>query len=154
MLGFPVAPEKRHHPKGGQYRISHSIGGAILATILVIDDVEEIRDGIEKLLRTDGYSVDATRTEERAVECAKRSPPKLILLNLGKRRNEIVETARRIRGRAQLDDSVPIVLFCIEDVAEGKEFDLGDNTYAVHPDNFNQLRAFIAQLLEHGLPSS
>jgi len=129
-----------------------SISGSTLATILVVDDVEEILDGIEKLLRADGYSVDATRSEERAVECARRCPPQLILLNLGGPPDEVVVGARRIRTRAQLDHGVPIVLFCIEGVAEGEEIHLGDNVYATHPDNFNQLRDFLARLLRAAPP--
>ena len=35
--------------------------------ILVVEDVEESRDGIEKLLAADGYRVDPARQEEDAV---------------------------------------------------------------------------------------
>lgn len=128
-----------------------SIGGSILATILVVDDVEEILDGIEILLQADGYSVAATRSEDRAVEWAQRSSPQLILLNLGGTPDEVIATARRIRTRAQLDQGVPIVLFCAEWVAENQEIHLGDHVYAIRPDNFNQLRDFLARLLQSGL---
>jgi CheY-like chemotaxis protein len=128
-----------------------SIGGGTVATILVVDDVEETLDGIEKLLRADGYAVDATRSEERAIECARRSPPQLILLNLGGAPDEVVAAARRVRTRARLDHRVPTVLFCVESVAERQEIHLGDNVYAIHPDNFNQLRDFLARLLQPGL---
>lgn len=129
------------------------IGGSTLATILVVDDVEEILDGIEILLRADGYSVAATRSEDRAVEWAQRSSPQLILLNLGGTPDEVIATARRIRTRAQLDHGVPIVLFCAEWVAENQEIYLGDHVYAIRPDNFNQLRDFLARLLQSGLVS-
>ena len=56
--------------------------GESVARILVVDDVEEVLDALEKLLESDGYSVDAARTEDRALECAQRNPPDLILLNL------------------------------------------------------------------------
>ena len=35
--------------------------------ILVVQDVEETRDGVEALLKADGYRVDAARDEEDAV---------------------------------------------------------------------------------------
>jgi CheY-like chemotaxis protein len=40
--------------------------------ILVVEDVEETRDGIEKLLAADGYRVDPARQEEDAVTTAMR----------------------------------------------------------------------------------
>jgi len=43
---------------------------ALPATVLVVDDVEESRDGIEKLLTADGYQVDAARSEDEAVDRA------------------------------------------------------------------------------------
>jgi CheY-like chemotaxis protein len=122
------------------------------AIILVVDDVKEVRNGIEHLLRSDGYRVDPARSEERAVESAQRQAPQLILVNLAGTSDAVVATARRIRQRAQLDDSVPIVLFCIEEVAEGTQLDLGDNIYLIRPDNFNQPRDFLRDLLQAGSP--
>ncbi len=52
--------------------------------ILVVQDVEETRDGIAKLLKTDGYRVDAAREEDDAVVRAQRERPHLILVNLGR----------------------------------------------------------------------
>ena len=124
-----------------------SKGAGTPARLLVVDDVEEVLDGIEKLLGADGYSIDAARSEEQAVECARRNPPQLVLLNLDALPDELVATARRIRTGAQLDPGVPIVLFCAEWVAEGEEVHLGDNVYATQPDHFNQLRDFLARLL-------
>ena len=43
--------------------------------ILVVQDVEETRDGLEKLLKTDGYRVDAARVKDDAVVRAQRQPP-------------------------------------------------------------------------------
>jgi DNA-binding response OmpR family regulator len=125
-----------------------SISGNSAATILLVDDVEEVRDGIEQMLQADGYRVDPARSEERAVESAQRDPPKLILVNLAGPPHAVIASARRIRERGQLDHSVPIVLFCIEAVAEGAEVDFGDNVYVIRPDNFNQLREFLSSLLQ------
>jgi CheY-like chemotaxis protein len=135
---------------GGAYSayVGSMSTGESVARILVVDDVEEVLDALEKLLESDGYSVDAARTEDRALECAQRNPPDLILLNLGDPPDELVATARRLKARARLADDVPVVLFCIESVAEGAEVDLGNSMYATRPDNFNQLRALIARLLE------
>ena len=51
--------------------------------ILVVQDVEETRDGLEKLLTGDGYRVEPARAEDDAVVRAQRTPPDLLLVNLG-----------------------------------------------------------------------
>jgi CheY-like chemotaxis protein len=118
-------------------------------TILVLDDIEETRDGIEKLLKVDGYRVDAARHEGDAVERAGRKHPDLILISLGGPPLEVIATARHIRKCAQLCESVPVVVFCVGDVEEGDEVNIGQNVYLTHPDNFNQLRKLLARLLNH-----
>jgi two-component system response regulator PhoP len=115
--------------------------------ILVVEDVEETRDGIEKLLETDGYRVDTAREEEDAVARAARNPPDLILVSLGGPLDNVIATACRVRGRAGLGEQVPIVIFCIDSIAEGGEVSIGNNVYLTRPDNFNQLRVLLQRLL-------
>jgi CheY-like chemotaxis protein len=115
--------------------------------ILVIEDVEETRDGIERLLEADGYRVDPARHEEEAVARAERKRPHLILASQGGDPTHVIATARRVRTRAQLGEHVPIVIFCIEAIAEGAEVTIGNNVYLTRPDNFNQLRAPLSRLL-------
>jgi len=115
--------------------------------ILVVQDVEETRDILEKLLTGDGYRVDAARTEDDAVVRAQRKTPHLLLVNLGALPAEVIAVARRIRDRARLREEVPVVLFCIEAVGEGEEVALGNQVYVTRPDNFNQLRRFLRRLL-------
>ena len=50
--------------------------------ILVVEDVHETRDGIEKLLQADGYSVAVARDERDGIESAQRKCPDLILVSL------------------------------------------------------------------------
>jgi DNA-binding response OmpR family regulator len=117
-------------------------------TILVLEDIEETRDGIEKLLKADGYHVRAARTEEDAVESALRKRPDLMLVSLGGPARAVITTARSIRKRAELGEQVPVVIFCMaEEVDEGGEVEIGQNLYLTYPDNFNQLRKLIARLL-------
>jgi len=115
--------------------------------ILVVQDVEETRDGIAKLLKTDGYRVDVAREENDAVVRAQHEHPHLILVNLGMPAAMVITVARRIRDRAALSDEVPVVIFCSEAAREGEEVTLGSQVYVTRPDNFNQLRRFLARLL-------
>jgi CheY-like chemotaxis protein len=122
--------------------------------ILVVQDVEETRDGLEKLLTGDGYRVDAARTENDAVMRAQRQPPHLLLVNLGKPAVEVIAVAHRIRGRAGVRAEVPVVIFCSEAVGEGEEVALGSQVYVTRPENFNQLRRFLGRLLPPPPPPS
>jgi CheY-like chemotaxis protein len=114
--------------------------------ILVLHDVEEVRDLIQKLLTIDGYSVDPARDEETAVVIALRQPPDLLLVSLAGDGAEAVATAQRIRQRAQLTEDVAVVIFCSPTVAEGAEVELAGNVHLTRPDTFEQLRRLLSRL--------
>lgn len=67
--------------------------------ILVVEDVEETRDGIERLLKADNYRVEPAREEQDAILRAIRSKPDLILVSLGRPAADVILTAVRIRER-------------------------------------------------------
>lgn len=115
--------------------------------ILVVEDVHETRDGIEKLLQADGYRVAVARDERDGIESALRKCPDLILVSLAGSPREVIATARRIRERAGVGEHVPVVAFCIEEIKEGDEVALGQNVHVTRPDNFNQLRSLLVRLL-------
>jgi len=117
------------------------------AMILVVADDEEIRDGIQALLEADGYQINPVRNEEDAIDTAIRDRPNLILVSLDQSGDDVTASARRVRFRAGLSESVPIVMFCILTVAEGEDVAVGENTYATRPANFNQLRSLLSRLL-------
>jgi CheY-like chemotaxis protein len=116
-------------------------------TILVVEDVEEIRDGIEQLLTADHYNVQAARSDEDAVMRARRRNPNLILLSPGEPGADGIARGRRIRQRADLGEDVPVVIFCVPTLAEGAEVELGGSVYITRPDNFDQLRRLLDRLL-------
>jgi len=122
-----------------------------VSLILVVEDVHETRDGIEKLLHADGYRVAVARDEGDAVESARREPPDLILVSLAGSLGEVIFIARRIRERAGIADDTPVVAFCIEEIREGEEVALGQNVHVTRPDNFNQLRRLLIRLLDESL---
>ena len=115
--------------------------------ILVVEDVAETRDGIEKLLKADGYCVAVARDERDAIESARRKRPDLILVSLAGLPSEVIVIARRIRERAEMGDQVPVVIFCVESIGEGDDVAIGQNVHISHPDNFNQLRRLLTRLL-------
>lgn len=115
--------------------------------ILVVEDIHETRDGIEKLLQADGYIVTLAQDEKDAIESARRQRPNLILVSVAGLPHEVVNAARHIRELAAVGESVPVVVFCIAEIAEGDEVAIGKNVYLTRPDNFNQLRTLLRRLL-------
>lgn len=115
--------------------------------ILVVEDVHETRDGIEKLLMADGYRVALARDAVDAIESAQLKRPDLILVSLAGLPRDVIASARSIRDRGAAGAEVPVVVFCIEEIAEGDEVALGQNLYLTRPDNFNQLRNLLSRLL-------
>lgn len=115
--------------------------------ILVVEDVEETRHGIERLLTASGYQVSTASDEEEAILKASLHHPDLILISLGLDVVQVLPAATRIRERAGLSEEVPFVVFCFPSLDEGTMMAAGYNVYITRPDNFDQLRALISRLL-------
>ena len=115
--------------------------------ILVVEDVQETRDGIEELLKVDGYRVALARNERDGIESAQRQRPDLILVSLGGLPLEVLDSGRRIRESAAAGDDVPVVIFCFDEILEGAEVAIGKNVHIAQPDNFNELRGLLSRLL-------
>ena len=116
--------------------------------ILVVEDVRETREGIEKLLLVDGYRIALARDEQDGIESARRQRPDLILVSLAGLPREMIGAARRIREKAGIGEDVPVVVFCIDEIAQGDEVAIGENVHITRPDNFDQLRSLLARLLQ------
>jgi CheY-like chemotaxis protein len=117
------------------------------ARILVVNDVEETRDGLSRLLASDGYCVDSARGAEDAIERTKRDRPGLILLSTHGPQEAWVASAERIREGSHLNFTPPIVLFGVEEIPEGAEVEIQPNLHLICPDNFDQLRRLLRRLL-------
>ena len=120
----------------------------IKPTILVVEDVHETRDGIEKLLKVDGYRVVLARDESDGIESAQRQRPHLILVSLDGSPSEVLMSGWRIRESAAAGDDVPIVIFCFDEIVAGAEVAIGKNVHIAQPDNFNHLRDLLSRLLQ------
>ena len=115
--------------------------------ILVVEDDHETRDGIEKLLKVDGYRLLLARDEFDGIESVQRQRPDLILVSLDGLPSDVLMSGCRIRESAAIGDDVPIVIFCFDEILEGAEVAIGKNVHIAQPDNFNQLRDLLSRLL-------
>ena len=117
-------------------------------TILVVEDVQETRDGIEMLLKVDGYRVVLARDEADGIESAQRQRPDLILVSLGGPPSDVLGSGHRIRESAATGDEVPVVIFCFDEIPAGAEVAMAKNVHIAQPDNFNELRSLLSRLLQ------
>jgi CheY-like chemotaxis protein len=117
--------------------------------ILVLDDIEETRYLIQRMLKVNGYNVVLARNEEEAISEALIRSPSLILMSLGLEPEQLLAIARRIRQEAALSDDVAIVMLCVFTIPEGAELEVHKNVYMTHPDNFDQLRGFLHRVLHN-----
>jgi CheY-like chemotaxis protein len=118
-----------------------------VSTILLVEDVEEIRDAAAELLTADGYRVAPARDEEDAVLRVTLQPPNILLVNLPGPCPHVVEIALRIREQAALSQDIPILIFGADTISEGAELEIEGNIHLISPDNFDQLRECIRRLL-------
>ncbi len=116
----------------------------------MIEDSQETREAIEKLLRRDGYRVDAVKGEDEAGERARWHRPDLILISLSGLSNEGINAAQRLRASAGLGEQTPAVIFSAPAIPDGTEQQVEGNIYLTAPDNFNQLRTLLARVLSKG----
>jgi CheY-like chemotaxis protein len=119
-----------------------------LPTIMVVEDFEDNRFMMRRLLEMSGYQVLEAINGEEAVEIAKREHPHLILMDLSLPLLDGLAATRRIRQEAALRD-VPIVAVSAHDTADfhADALAAGCNDYVTKPIDFDQLEALLGKLL-------
>jgi len=118
--------------------------------ILFVEDDEEVCDPIAARLQQAGYSVLVARNEEDAVHnlAGDQFPIGLILVNQKMPSDEALVIGRRIRERARLDPSVPMIVlpYEYEAAVEGTDQPVGDNDYKTYMVDIDQLTTLIKRL--------
>lgn len=137
-------------PGEGLFAKTMASPGARLLRIMLVVDNEELYDSTESLLKRDGYlvdRVDPARSEDTHLKRTGANRPDLILVSLDAPAVRVVDTAKKIRRQAGLNERAPIVIFSISAVPEGTEEAIGENICIISPDNFDHLRASLARAL-------
>ena len=119
-----------------------------LATVMVVEDFEDNRFMMRRLLEMSGYHVLEAVNGQEAVEIARRERPNLILMDLSLPLLDGLAATRRIRQEASLRD-VPIVAVSAHDTADfhADALAAGCNDYVTKPIDFDQLEALLTKLL-------
>ena len=113
--------------------------------ILVVDDEEVLLKGIRFNLQNDGYQVVCGTNGREAIELARDSEIKLIVLDVMMPEVDGLEACRRIR---EFSD-VPIIMFTArtQDMDKLLGFEQGADDYLTKPFNILELKARIRALL-------
>jgi two-component system, OmpR family, alkaline phosphatase synthesis response regulator PhoP len=118
------------------------------ATVLVVDDEEDIRELVELNLGREGYKVLACESGEQALHMARSKTPDLIVLDLMLPGIDGLEVCKRLKADSALQ-RIPVVML----TAKGEESDivagleLGADDYITKPFSGKVLVARVRRLL-------
>src|SRR5580704_10976527 len=116
-------------------------------TILVVDDEDEIREGLEALLTSEGFDVSSAGTGEAGLQKLEERPFDLMLLDVSLPDRNGLELLREIRRR---DPSLSIILITAYGSIEMARaaFKGGAQDYITKPWSNDELVAQVSQAIE------
>ncbi|HEX8853430.1 MAG TPA: response regulator [Pyrinomonadaceae bacterium] len=116
--------------------------------VLVVEDFEDNRFMMRRLLEMSGYRVVEAVNGQEAVETAQRERPDLILMDLSLPLLDGLAATRRIRQQDGLS-KVPIVAVSAHDTADfhADALAAGCNEYVTKPIDFDQLEGLLSRLI-------
>ncbi len=117
-------------------------------TVMVVEDFEDNRFMMRRLLELSGYHVLEAVNGEEAVKKAQLERPDLILMDLSLPLLDGLAATRRIREVEALRD-VPIVAVSAHDTSDfhADALAAGCNDYVTKPIDFDQLESLLKRLL-------
>jgi CheY-like chemotaxis protein len=117
-------------------------------TVLVVEDTEDNRFMMRRLLEMSGYSVIEARNGQEAVRLAQDAQPALILMDLSLPVIDGLAATRLIRRVPALKET-PIIAVSAHDSADfqAHAIEAGCNGYVTKPIDFNVLDHLIGDLL-------
>lgn len=123
-------------------------GEATAKTVLLVEDFEDNRFMMRRLLEMSGYRVVEAVNGREAVEKAVSERPDLILMDLSLPHLDGLAATRRIREQDGLS-RVPIVAVSAHDTADfhADALAAGCNEYVTKPIDFDQLESLLQRLL-------
>lgn len=119
------------------------------ATVLVVEDFEDNRFMMRRLLEMSGYRVVEAVNGRQAVEKATSEHPDIILMDLSLPMLDGLAATRQIRQHDGLG-TVPIVAVSAHDSADfhAEAMAAGCNEYVTKPIDFDQLVRLLSRLLK------
>ena len=118
-------------------------------TVLVVDDIQENRDILTRILERKGFGVTIATNGEEAIEAAKTNAPDLILLDINMPKMDGYETCRILKQDPELA-SVPVIFVSARTDAVDKleAFGSGGVDYIIKPFDFREVIARVNTHIE------
>ena len=118
-------------------------------TVLLVEDTEDNRFMMRRLLEMTGYRVIEAMNGEEAVKLAQSESPNLILMDLSLPVIDGLAATRLIRKLPDFK-STPIIAVSAHDTSDfqSEAIKAGCDTYVSKPIDFNELEELIAKLLQ------
>jgi CheY-like chemotaxis protein len=118
-------------------------------TVLLVEDTEDNRFMMRRLLEMTGYRVVEAMNGEEAVKLAERESPQLILMDLSLPVLDGLAATRLIRKLPQLA-LTPIIAVSAHDTSDfqSEAIKAGCNSYVTKPIDFSELETLIRQLVK------
>ena len=118
-------------------------------TVLLVEDTEDNRFMMRRLLEMTGYRVVEAMNGEEAVKLAKAESPQLILMDLSLPVTDGLAATRLIRKLPDFQ-TTPIIAVSAHDSSDfqSEAIAAGCNNYVTKPIDFNELEQLIGQLLK------
>ncbi|HKU74398.1 MAG TPA: response regulator [Pyrinomonadaceae bacterium] len=119
-------------------------------TVLLVEDTEDNRFMMRRLLEMSGYRVVEAMNGEEAVKVARAETPQLILMDLSLPVIDGLAATRLIRKVPALE-ATPIIAVSAHDTSDfqAEAVEAGCNSYVTKPIDFTELEQLINQLLTH-----
>jgi len=121
-----------------------------LPTVLLVEDTEDNRFMMRRLLEMSGYRVVEAMNGEEAVKLARSETPQLILMDLSLPVIDGLAATRLIRKVPALE-ATPIIAVSAHDTSDFQDeaVEAGCNSYVTKPIDYTELEQLIQQLLTH-----
>ena len=118
-------------------------------TVLVVDDFDDGRLILRRMLESRGFDVSEASNGEEAVAAVRRNCPDLILMDLNMPRMDGLTTARKIRECKELCADVPMVAVTAYDTYGMKEAaeEAGCDAYVAKPIDQTEFERTLRRLL-------
>ena len=117
------------------------------ATILVVDDEENAREGLSKILSKEGYSVDMASNGKEAIETLRRQSFDLVITDMKMPLMDGFEVLREIK---KMNENIGVIMITAYGEVESylEAMNMGAFEYINKPVRVNELKRVISKVLE------
>ena len=118
-----------------------------VATILVVDDEENAREGLTKILSKEGYAVDMASNGKEAIETLRRQSFDLVITDM---RMPLMDGFEVLREIKKMNENIGVIMITAYGEVESylEAINMGAFEYINKPVRVNELKRVITKVLE------